>query len=76
MLGLVDLLLISPSFLIADGPVIQKILQHLTSRRTVPNVLLNYEPLGGSDEITLLHAEGSLKTLFRDAGVTVRNVRP
>jgi glutaredoxin len=36
-------------------------LKALTGRRTVPNIISNFESLGGSDEITLLHHEGTLK---------------
>jgi glutaredoxin len=36
-------------------------LQLLTGRRTVPNVIVDFASLGGSDEITLLHGEGVLQ---------------
>jgi hypothetical protein len=35
-------------------------LQLLTGRRTVPNVIVNFKSLGGSDEVNLLHQEGTL----------------
>lgn len=38
----------------------QDVLQYLTGRRTVPNVLVEFSSLGGADEVTLLHHEGVL----------------
>lgn len=54
-----------------DGPVIQTLLHSLTGRRTVPNILVNFAPLGGADEVTLLEAEGSLRKRLVEAGLTV-----
>ncbi|ORY30008.1 hypothetical protein BCR39DRAFT_466880, partial [Naematelia encephala] len=53
----------------SDGKALQTILQHLTGRRTVPNVLIDFTSLGGSDELTLLHAEGGLAKLFDEMDV-------
>ena len=44
-------------------------LHRLTGRRTVPNVILDFSSVGGSDEITLLHAEGGLKRQFEEMEV-------
>lgn len=44
-----------------DGHHIQDMLKILTGRRTVPNVIVDFASLGGSDEITLLDAEGGLQ---------------
>lgn len=52
-----------------DGPLIQSLLHTLTSRHTVPNILLDYTPLGGSDEIELLYSEGTLSTTLLRAGM-------
>ena len=48
---------------------VQALLQHFTGRRTVPNILLDFDTIGGSDEITLLHAEGGLQRKFQNMGV-------
>lgn len=46
--------------------MLQSLLQQLTGRRTVPNVLLDFQSIGGSDEIALLHGEGGLRKTFRE----------
>lgn len=48
---------------------IQLLLQYLTGRRTVPNILFDFESIGGSDEVTLLHGEGGLQRQFQDLGL-------
>jgi hypothetical protein len=48
---------------------IQTLLQQITGRRTVPNILLDFTSIGGSDEITLIHSEGGLKKKFEQMGV-------
>ncbi|KZT71799.1 thioredoxin-like protein [Daedalea quercina L-15889] len=55
-----------------DGALVQIILQRLTGRRTVPNVLLYGQSLGGSDDIHALHEQHKLKDVFEDAGVQVK----
>ena len=49
---------------VADTSSIQTLLQRLTGRRTVPNILLDFTSIGGSDEVTLLHSEGGLRKQF------------
>ncbi|GMK54077.1 hypothetical protein CspeluHIS016_0106630 [Cutaneotrichosporon spelunceum] len=44
-----------------DMSTIQDILLGLTGRRTVPNVLIRFESIGGADETQLLHSEGVLQ---------------
>jgi hypothetical protein len=48
---------------------LQTLLQRLTGRRTVPNLLLDFESIGGSDEVALLHGEGGLQRKFEEMGV-------
>lgn len=49
-----------------DMAAIQDALYALTGRRTVPNVIVDFESVGGSDEVATLHGEGSLeKKLLR-----------
>jgi len=45
---------------------LQNLLQRITGRRTVPNVLIDFESVGGSDEISLLHGEGGLQRKFEE----------
>jgi len=54
-----------------DGHIIQNILARLTGRRTVPNVLLHGESIGGSDDLHALHESGELKELFTSQDVRV-----
>lgn len=51
---------------VADTSSIQSILEHLTGRRTVPNILMDFVSVGGSDDLMLMQAEGSLKRKFGD----------
>ncbi|WWD16218.1 glutaredoxin [Kwoniella shandongensis] len=52
----------------SDMEHLQNLLQRLTGRRTVPNILLDFTSIGGADDITLLHAEGGLQRRFQDMG--------
>lgn len=47
---------------------LQDLLQHLTGRRTVPNILLDFASIGGSDDLTLMHSEGGLQRRFEEMG--------
>ncbi|WVQ99033.1 glutaredoxin [Kwoniella sp. CBS 9459] len=53
----------------SDMNALQTLLQRITGRRTVPNVLLDFTSIGGSDDVTLLHAEGGLQRRFEDMEV-------
>ncbi|BEJ12297.1 hypothetical protein CspHIS471_0207570 [Cutaneotrichosporon sp. HIS471] len=44
-----------------DMGIIQDLLLSLTGRRTVPNVMIHFESIGGADETQLLHSEGGLQ---------------
>lgn len=59
----------------ADMAVIQNILQSLTGRRTVPNILLDFHSVGGSDELSLSHSEGGLHRKFEEMGVLPGSAR-
>ncbi|KAH8081834.1 hypothetical protein HD553DRAFT_343905 [Filobasidium floriforme] len=54
-----------------DGPIIQALLQEFTSRSTIPTVLLNSHSIGGSDELQLAAAEGSMARIFTREGLRV-----
>jgi glutaredoxin len=57
-----------------DGAVIQQILGRLTGRRTVPNILIQGNSIGGSDDVHALHASDKLVALFTENGVRVQGV--
>ncbi|ODN88454.1 glutaredoxin [Cryptococcus wingfieldii CBS 7118] len=50
----------------SDMNSLQTLLNHFTDRRTVPNILLDFVSNGGSDDLTLQHAEGGLQQKFED----------
>lgn len=43
------------------GRKLQDLLAILTGRRTVPNIMINAQSLGGSDDIAKMHADGTLE---------------
>lgn len=55
-----------------DGDFIKLILTRLTAHSTFPNIILNGQELGGSDDLHTLRAQGKLKKMFENAGMTVR----
>lgn len=55
----------------SDGGLIQGILNRLTGRRTVPNIILQGESIGGADDIIALHQDDKLKPLLHNAGLTI-----
>lgn len=59
----------------ADADTIKYLLTHLTGRSTFPNVILDFKPLGGGDDIELLHAEGGLVKVLKEGGVKFGKVR-
>ncbi|KAF7794000.1 hypothetical protein EIP86_005126 [Pleurotus ostreatoroseus] len=54
-----------------DGAYIQTILMRLTSRKTVPNIILNGQSLGGLDDIHQLDDDNKLETILQEGGLTV-----
>jgi len=54
---------------VADYTYIQTLLSYLTSRRTVPNVLLDFKSIGGSDDLTLVHGEGGFRRQLQEMGI-------
>ncbi|RLN49775.1 hypothetical protein BBJ28_00014629 [Nothophytophthora sp. Chile5] len=50
----------------ADGAEIQALLLELTGQRTVPNVFINGEHIGGCDAVMDLHAKSKLLPLLKD----------
>ncbi|EGN99923.1 hypothetical protein SERLA73DRAFT_180246 [Serpula lacrymans var. lacrymans S7.3] len=54
-----------------DGDFIKLILTRLTEHSTFPNIVLKGKSIGGSDDLHVLHAQGKLKRMFENAGMTV-----
>ncbi|OAP60740.1 hypothetical protein AYL99_05742 [Fonsecaea erecta] len=50
------------------GRKLQDLLATLTGRRTVPNIMINAQSLGGSDDIAKMHMEGTLEDEIRKMG--------
>ena len=48
-----------------DGPAIQDALLGLTQQRTVPNVFVGGEPLGGNDDTMRAAASGKLQEMLK-----------
>lgn len=55
-----------------DWDFLKLILTRLTEHSTFPNIILNGQGLGGSDDLHTLRAQGKLKKMFENAGMTVR----
>ena len=47
-----------------DGPLIQQTLHELTGQRTVPNVFISGNHIGGNSELQELHSLGNLVPLL------------
>jgi glutaredoxin len=50
------------------GKKVQDLLQSLTGRRTVPNIMINSQSLGGSDEVVKLDRENELSEKIKQMG--------
>lgn len=53
-----------------DGATLQTTLQSITGRRTVPQVFVGGNFVGGCDDTMAAYKSGKLKQLFADAGVS------
>ncbi|XP_009334103.1 glutaredoxin [Pyrus x bretschneideri] len=56
----------------SDGAQIQSALAEWTGQRTVPNVFVGGNHIGGCDETTALHKEGKLVPLLTQAGAVAK----
>jgi glutaredoxin len=50
------------------GRKLQDLLATLTGRRTVPNIMINAQSLGGGDDVARMHAEGTLEEEIKKLG--------
>lgn len=48
----------------SDGPLIQSHLLEISGQRTVPNIFIRKEHVGGNSELQQLHATGKLKGML------------
>ena len=53
----------------SDGSSVQRELASMTGRRTVPNVFIGGENVGGCDDIMALHRRGKLVKKLQQAGI-------
>jgi glutaredoxin 3 len=53
-----------------DGEAIQSALAELTKQKTVPNIFVNQQHIGGADALKEALASGKLEKLLKDAGVS------
>jgi glutaredoxin 3 len=53
-----------------DGEAIQSALAELTKQRTVPNIFVNQQHIGGADALKEALASGKLEKILKDAGVS------
>ncbi|XP_027352931.1 glutaredoxin [Abrus precatorius] len=56
-----------------DGSEIQAALAEWTSQRTVPNVFIGGNHIGGCDSTTALHSQGKLMPMLTSAGAIARS---
>ncbi|KIV88929.1 hypothetical protein PV10_08556 [Exophiala mesophila] len=50
------------------GRKLQDLLASLTGRRTVPNIMVNAQSIGGSDDIVRMHEDGTLEAAIKRLG--------
>lgn len=55
---------------LAKGPEIQAELLGVTGQRTVPNIFIGGEHVGGCDDLMNLHGYGELEQMLEKAGVS------
>ena len=54
---------------IDDGSALQDALEQLNGQRTVPNVYIGQQHIGGNSEVQALDKKGELQPLLKKAGV-------
>ncbi|KAM0429717.1 hypothetical protein ACHAPT_006323 [Fusarium lateritium] len=53
---------------ISDGSAIQDALEVISGQRTVPNVYIKQQHIGGNSDVQSLKSAGKLQNLLKDAG--------
>jgi glutaredoxin 3 len=51
----------------SDGDIVQAHLNAVTGQRTVPNIFIGKQHVGGNSDLQLLHAEGKLHNMLLEA---------
>lgn len=52
-----------------DSDVVKALLHKYTGRSTFPNIIVQSQTIGGSDDLQRLHNDGELEGIFSRAGV-------
>lgn len=50
------------------GRKLQDLLASLTGRKTVPNIMINAQSLGGGDDVARMHQDGTLEAEIKKLG--------
>ncbi|KAI9320692.1 glutaredoxin [Dichotomocladium elegans] len=53
-----------------DGADIQAALLHLTGQRTVPNIFVNHQHIGGNTDLVAALESGKLEVLFKEGNIS------
>lgn len=54
----------------SDGNIVQAHLNAVTGQRTVPNIFIGTQHVGGNSDLQQLHAEGKLHAMLMEASGT------
>lgn len=55
-----------------NGTEIQTALGELTNQKTVPNIFINQQHIGGSDALNDAFKSGKLQQILKDAGIEAK----
>ncbi|GKU04457.1 glutaredoxin 3 [Fusarium langsethiae] len=53
---------------VSDGSALQDALEKISGQRTVPNVYIRQQHIGGNSDLQSLNSGGKLKNLLKEAG--------
>ncbi|KAI1026026.1 hypothetical protein LB505_004571 [Fusarium chuoi] len=53
---------------VADGSALQDALEQISGQRTVPNVYIKQQHIGGNSDVQSLKSGGKLASLLKEAG--------
>ncbi|CEI65969.1 hypothetical protein FVEN_g4615 [Fusarium venenatum] len=53
---------------VSDGSALQDALEKISGQRTVPNVYIKQQHIGGNSDLQSLNSGGKLKNLLKEAG--------
>lgn len=55
-----------------DGADIQEVLAEMTGQKTVPNIFINKQHVGGCSDLEMAHQSGKLQQLLKNAGIDAK----